>query len=141
MTLNKYRIEKVDYLTYTEEDWQDYFDFRAKSYALKGELMPFGSVDELKTANVKRTKESGIEVYQVWKNRQENGILVFAIEFKDDLKKRFTYLKNHMIDEYLDANLLEMIFKQYIDYDETSNFLVLDSKNGMNDYVTDLFNA
>jgi len=138
---NKYLIEKVDHLNFSDEDWKCYFDFRMKSDALKGKPMRFDSVEELKTHTVKGIKENGKEIYQVWKNEQENGLLVFSTEFKDDLNKRFTDLENSMNDEHLEADLLAMIFKEYIEYDEASNFLLVFSKDGMNDYVTDLFNA
>jgi len=68
-------------------------------------------------------------------------MLYFDIEFKDDLKKRFTCLNNLMVDQYLEANLLEMMFEKFLDYDETSNSLAIDSKEGMNDYIADHFGA
>ena len=141
MTVNTYRLEKVDPLIYKEEDWKRYFDFRTKSYALINRPMPFESVEKLKERNVESIKERGQEIYQVWKNEQEHGTLVFSLEFKDDLKKRFTYLNNYMNDKHVDANLLEMVFKKFIDYDEKSNSLAIQSEEGMNDYVTDLYDA
>ncbi len=140
MTLNNYRLEKVDPLIYTEEDWKRYFDFRVKSYALINRPMPFESLEKLKEFNLKSIKE-GKEIYQVWKNEQENGTFVFSTEFKDDLEKRYTYLNNYMNDKYLASNLLEMIFNKFIDYDENSNSLAIDSINGMNDYVADVYDA
>lgn len=138
---NNYRIKKIDHLTYTDEDWQHYYEFRIKSYALKNEPMPFNSLEELKKLNVSNITEHGEEIYQVWKNEQENGILVFSIGYKDDLNKRFTYLENYMNDRYLESNLLEIIFKQYLEYDEKSNSLAIPSKGGMNDYVEEYFGA
>jgi len=138
---NKYLVEKVDHLNFTDADWERYFNFRIKSCALKGEPMPFDSVEELKTLNIKNIEENGEEIYQVWKNGQENGIVFFSIGFKDDLNKRFTYLENYMNDRYLESNLLEIIFKKYIDYDKKSNSLAIVSKGGMNDYVVDSFGA
>lgn len=102
--------------------------------------MPFESLEKLKEFNLKSIKE-GKEIYQVWKNEQENGTFVFSTEFKDDLEKRYTYLNNYMNDKYLASNLLEMIFNKFIDYDENSNSLAIDSINGMNDYVADVYDA
>lgn len=138
---NNYRIDKVDHLIYTNEDWKCYYDFRIKSSALKGIPLHFGSWEKLKERSLELIRDRGQEIYQVWKNGQENGIFYFSIEFKDDLEKRFTYLDNYMNDKYLEANLLEIIFKKFVDYDETSNSLAIHSKDGMNDYVTDLYNA
>lgn len=138
---NTYRIKKIDHLTYTDEDWQHYYEFRIQSYALNGEPMPFNSLEELKTLNVSNITEHGEEIYQVWKNGQANGILVFSIGFKDDLNKRFTFLENYMNDRYLETNLLEMIFEKYLEYDEKSNSLAIPSKGGINDYVAEYFGA
>ncbi len=138
---NHYRLEKVDHINFTKEDWNRYFDFRTKSYALNNEPMPFNSLEELRKLNVTNITESGDEIYQVWKNEIENGILVFSVVFKDDSKKRYTYLENYMNDKYLEENLLEMFFKQFLDYDEKSNFLLIYSKDGMNDYVKERFSA
>jgi len=138
---SSYRLEKIDHLTYTEEDWKRYYDFRIKSCALKGIPMPFDSLEALKDRNLQSIKEKGQEIYKVWKNKQENGTFYFSLDFKDDLKKRSTYLNNDMNDKYLETNLLEMVFKKFINYDETSNALVIDSKEGMNDYIEDYFGA
>lgn len=137
---NNYRIEKIDHLTYTEEDWKRYYDFRIKSCALKGIPMPFDSLEALKDRNLQSIKE-GQEIYKVWKNEQENGTFIFSLDFKDDLEKRSTYLNNDMNDKYLESNLLEMILQKFIDYDETSNSLSMQSKEGMNDYIEDYFGA
>lgn len=139
--MNNYRLEKIDHLTYTDQDWKRYYDFRIKNSALKGEPMPFNSMEKLKERNLESIKERGQEIYMVWKNGQENGTFYFSIEFKDDLEKRFTYLYNQMNDQFLEPNLLNMIFKQFIDYDETSNFLALCSEAGINDYVADKYSA
>ena len=34
---NNYRIEKIDPLTYTDEDWKRYYEFRIETAALKGQ--------------------------------------------------------------------------------------------------------
>ena len=138
---NDYRLKKIDPLTYTDEDWNEYYDFRAKCATIKGEPMPFDSMEALKQFDLRNIKENGEERYQVWKNDIENGIFLFDIEFEDDLEQRFTYLNNYMIDKHLETNFLEIVFEKFLDYDEKSNALAIHSKDGMNDYISDLFNA
>lgn len=138
---NSYRIEKVDTLNYTNEDWKRYFDFQTKNFALKNEQMPFKSWEDLKAHTFKALKESEEYTYMVWENEQENRTLIFSTMFKDDLDKRFTYLKNGKDNENLEASLLEEVFSKFIDFDEKSNALAFRSKNGMNDFVEDLYGA
>ena len=138
---NNYRVEKVDTLIYTDEDWKRYFDFRTKSFALKSEPMPFDSWEELKAINIKSLKESGDYTFMVWKNGKENRTVIFSTMFKDDLERRFTYLMTKKDEENLEAGLLEKMFREYIDFDTTSNSLAIYSKNGMNDFVEDLYGA
>mgnify|MGYP000064403224 CR=1 FL=1 len=138
---NTYRLEKIDPLTYTEEDWNSYYEFRTQTSALKNVPMPFASMDALKQFDLKNIKENGEERYQVWKNDQANGIFLFDTEFEDDLEKRFTNLNNYMVDKYLAPNLLEMVFKQFLDYDEKSNALAIQSTNKINDFVADVYNV
>lgn len=137
---NSYRIEKVDPSIYTKKDWRRYFDFRLKSYALVNEPMPFNSIEELKALNTKNSEKGWVQ-YMVWKSEQENGMVCFAMGYKDDLQKRFTYLLNHMNDKYLEPELLEILFQQYLDYDSKSNSLNILSKDGENDYIVDNFGA
>lgn len=137
---NIYRIEKVDPVLYTEEDWKSYYDFRAKSCALIDKSMPFDSLKKLKEAELESIKW-GDEIYQVWKNEQEQGTFAFLFTFKDDLEKRSTLLSNNMNDKHIESNLLEIIFKKYIDYDEKSNSLLVYSIEGVNDYLKDLYGA
>ncbi len=138
---NNYRTEKVDHLTYTEEDWKRYFDFQTKCFALNKEPMSFDSWEELKLIVFKSVKELGEYTYMVWKNGQEKGIFKFSVIFKDDLAKRYTYLRYDMDDRYFEPDLLEKIFKDFIDFDEASKYLASRSKNGTNDYVEDLYDA
>ncbi|MDA7502084.1 GNAT family N-acetyltransferase [Chitinophagales bacterium] len=141
MVNNKYRIEKIDPTIYTDEDWQRYYDFRYKSYALINEPMPFDSVAQLKALNVSNIKNSGDELHIVWKNEQENGMLFFAVDCKDDPDRRFTYLENYLNDRTLDEPLLKLIFQRFIDYDAASNSLAILSRDGMNDFVEKLYGA
>ncbi len=138
---NRYRLKKVDHINYTEADWNEYWEFRKKSYELKKEPMPFDSLDQLKQLNVTNIRESGEAIYQVWKNDIENGILCFSIEFKEDSHKRFTYLESYMNDQSLEAGLLELIFEEFLEYDEASKSLAIHSRDGLNDYVEEMFDA
>ena len=138
---NTYRLEKIDPLTYKEEDWKRHFDFRVKTSALKNTPMPFDNVEDLKQFNVRNIEENEEERYMVWKNEIENGVFLFDKEFEDDLDKRFTCLNNYMLDKHLESNLLEMIFEKFINYDEKSIALAIHSKDGLNDHVEDLYSA
>lgn len=138
---NKYLVRKVDHIKFTDQDWLDYFNFRIKSYTHIGEPMPFNSINELKDLNVQNITKYGEEIFQVWKNNIENGILVFSTANKEDDKKRFTWLENYMNDDHLEISLLKILFNYFIKYDKKSNFLALYSKNGKNDYVEDFFKA
>ncbi len=137
---NIYRLKKIDPGTFTLEDWNEYYDFRLKCDALKNVPSVFKTMEGLKEFNVRNIEENGEERYQVWKNEVVNGIFLFNIEFKDNQEKRFTYLRNYMIDKYLDIDLLKVVFKKFIDFDQQSNSLAIHSIDGMNDYVEDLFN-
>jgi len=125
---NEYRFEQVDHLIFTEEDWKRYYDFRVKSYALKKEPMPFDSWEKLKEINCNSIRERNDRTFMVWKNGIEHNIFHFSTVFKDDLEKRFTYLNNNTNDKHLEANLLEMIFQEFLDYDESSNSLAVHLK-------------
>lgn len=137
---NRYRIEKVDQLTYKDKDWKRYFDFRTNSYALINQPMPFDTAKQLKELSLESIR-LGQQIYQVWKNEQANGIFFFSIECENDLEKRFTSFNNYMNDRCLEINLLEMIIREFITYDETSNALAVLSKDGNNDQVLEVFGA
>jgi len=135
---NNYRLEKVDSLVYTDEDWKRYFYFRTKSCALQDEPMPFDSVEVLKKNDLELINKEGYEIYQVWKNEQEHNIFCFSPASKDDLEKRFTYLINQMNNEYLEPHLLVLILNKFVDYDEKSNYLSVHSTKGLNDHISNL---
>jgi len=137
---NKYRLEKVDPALFTDEHWKRYYDFRVKSFAAIDKPIPFDSWQKLKELNLESINE-GQEIFQVWKNEKANGIFYFSIEFQDNIDKRFTYLNNYLNDKFLESNLIELVFKKFLDYDQNSTALAVHSKEGSNDYVKDKFGA
>ncbi len=124
---------------FTDQEWKDYYEFR-KICAEKGAPLNFISWENLKLRALDAIND-GLCSYIVWKNNEPFGHFLFDTIYKDNSAKKHLHFLNNMVQSRLDKTLLKLIFKTALNFDAALNFILIESKNGANDFLEDEFNA
>jgi len=139
MNNTQINIRKIEIDSHADQDWKNYFEIR-KMYAEKtGEPLRFSSWEELK----KRSSpwiEEGVGIYTVHENSKPIGFFSFDVRLKEVKERRFTNFRDGLLVD-LSKELLSKIGEYFLEFDAASNFLMIKSISGKNDFLEEHINA
>jgi len=139
MNNTQINIRRIEKETYSDQDWKNYFKIREMYSEKFGKPMFFKSWEQLKELTNLWIEDGG-GFYTVHENNKPIGFFVFVIQLKEYKERQYVFYRDGLLVDFSEE-IMGKIGECFLDYDSSSNYLLIQSSNGKNDFLVESINA